>query len=113
MTNDIHIASLLDKKFAISQEDAEKISPFIIKAINDKKVLNLSFDSLETCSTIFLRGILGELYLTYGTSVDEYIKLTDITNDDEVLPLQLERLRRRALSPEVYKPIFEQALTEA
>jgi hypothetical protein len=113
MTNNLHIATLLDKKFAISQEDAEKISPFIIQAIKDEQILNLSFDSLETCSTIFLRGILGELYLTYGTAVDDYIKLTDITSDDEVLSLQLERLRRRALSPEVYKPIFEQALTEA
>jgi hypothetical protein len=113
MTNNLHIATLLDKKFAISQEDAEKISPFIIEAIKGKQILNVSFDSLETCSTIFLRGILGELYLTYGTVVDDYIKLTDITNEDEVLSLQLERLRRRALSPDVYKPIFEQALTEA
>jgi hypothetical protein len=113
MTKKLHIAKLLDKKFAISQEDAEKISPSIIEAIQNKQILNLSFDSLETCSTIFLRIILGELYLAYGTLVDDYIKLVDIANDDEVLPVRLERLRRRALNPEVYKPIFEQALIEA
>ncbi len=45
--------------------------------------------------------------MTFGENVDKYIHYSGIENDDLVLPTQLERLRKRALNPSVYRPIFD------
>lgn len=113
MATPLKIVAVLDKEFALSQEDAEAIFPFLEKAITGKKSLDLSFDGLENCSTIFLNNLLGKLYLSFGEEVDKYIHFIGISNDDLVLPNQLERLRRRALNSSVYQPIFENAIGHA
>lgn len=113
MTNPLKIVAILDKKFALSQEDAEKIFPTLEHAIISQESVDLSFNEIENCSTIFLNSLLGKLYLLFGDKVDEYVHFIDIPNDDLVLPNQLERLRRRALNSDIYKPIFDSAIAEA
>lgn len=109
----LHIASVLNKKYAISQEDAQKLYPLLNDAVKSSTPVEVSFEGLENCSSLFLRNLLGELYLTFGTRVDEFVKYTGIEQGDEILPSQLERLRRRALNPEIYQPIFEHAIGQA
>jgi hypothetical protein len=110
MSNTLQIMSVLGKKFALSQEDAEKVFPSLDNAVKNECSLFLSFEGLENCSSIFLKNLLGKLYFSYGEKVDRFIQFTGIDNDDLVLPNQLERLRLRALKPEVYKPIFNSAV---
>ena len=113
MTNPLQIVAVLDKRFALSQEDAQKIFPTLEHAIISQVVINLSFKEIENCSTIFLNNLLGKLYLSFGEKVDKFVHFIDIPNDDLVLPNQLERLRRRALHADIYKPIFDSAIAEA
>jgi hypothetical protein len=112
MASNLHIAAILQKNFAISQEDAQKIYPQLETAIRTHQPLMLSFEGLENCSTIFLRNTLGQLYLSYGTQVDKFIQITNVPVDD-ILQYQLERLKERALNYQEYKPIFEQAIGNA
>ena len=113
MTNTLDIFSVLNKKYAISQEDAMQIFPSLEYAISEQHPVELSFVGIENCSTIFLNNSLGKLYLAFGDKVDEFVHFTGISSDDPVLPERLERLRRRALNPEIYKPIFETAIGKA
>ncbi len=113
MTTSLHIATFLDKKFAVSQEDAQKLYPVLSEAVINSTPVIISFEGLESCSSLFLRNLLGELYLSFGPRVDEIIKYAGIESEDDILPQQLERLRKRALNPAVYQPIFEQAIGEA
>lgn len=113
MNKTLQIVAILDKKYAISQEDAHQILPSLRDAISQQQSIDLSFAGVENCSTIFLNNLLGTLYLTFGGEVDKYIHFSGIASDDTVLPSQLERLRKRALNPEIYKPIFESALGQA
>lgn len=113
MNYPLHIVAIIHKKYAISQEDAQQILPSLESAITQQQPIELSFAGIENCSSIFLNNSLGKLYLTYGDKVDTYIHFVGIAKDDCVLPTQLERLRKRALNPEVYKPIFENALGHA
>lgn len=113
MITSLHIASFLEKKFAVSQEDAQKLYPVLSEAIINHTPVAISFEGLESCSSLFLRNLLGELYLSFGAQVDEIVKYTGIESEDDILPQQLERLRKRALNASVYKPIFEQAIGQA
>lgn len=113
MSTSLHIASFLDKKYAVSQEDAQKLYPVLDDAIKNSHEVEISFEGLENCSSLFLRNLLGNLYLSFGPRVDEFVKYTGIESGDDLLPQQLERLRKRALNPSVYKPIFEQAIGQA
>lgn len=113
MNQSLHIASVISNKYAISQEDAQQIFPSLEDAVTQQQSIDLSFDGIENCSSIFLNNLLGKLYLAYGEKVDLYIHFTGIDKDDRVLPTQLERLRKRALNPQVYKPIFDNALGQA
>jgi hypothetical protein len=113
MTNSLHILAVLNKKFAISQEDAQQILPSLENAISQQQPIDLSFDGIENCSSIFLNNLLGKLYLSFGDKVDSYIHFTGIASDDSILPNQLERLRKRALNPSVYQPIFDNAIAKA
>lgn len=113
MNQSLQIVAIIQKKYAISQEDAQQILPSLEEAITKQQPIDLSFDGLENCSSIFLNNLLGKLYLAYGKEVDSYVHFVGIASDDTVLPTQLERLRKRALNPEVYKPIFDNALGQA
>jgi hypothetical protein len=104
MKNSLQIHTVLDKQYAISQEDAEKLYPSLENFIKMDQEVYLSFQDIENCSSIFLNNLLGKLYSTYGERVDKIVHYVDI--NDDVLPNQLDRLRRRALSPDIYKPIF-------
>lgn len=113
MSTNLQIASILQKKFALTQEDAELIYPSLDKALKDNESVALSFQELENCSTIFLRFTLGRLYLAYGPKVDQYVTIQDIAPSNEVLPNQIERLRERAANTDEYRAIFNQAIGEA
>jgi hypothetical protein len=108
-----HIATILSKNYAITQEDAQKIYPQLAGILSNGQDVQLSFEGLENCSTIFLRHTLGALYLTFGAKVDELVHITGINPDDELLPLQLQKLKERALNKGSYQPIFEQAVGKA
>ena len=110
MSKSLKITTILDKNYAISQEDAYKIFPQLEVAIKTKDPIQLSFEGLENCSTIFLRNTLGNLYLKYGKEVDSSLEIVGLNPSDEILPVQIERLRQRALNSDSYKSIFEQAV---
>lgn len=105
----LNIANSINKKYALSEDDARVLVPALDDAIKHRSEVQVSFSGIEGVSTLFLRTLLGEFYLTYGTEVDHFIHFTDLSADD-VISTQLERLRKRALSPEVYRPIFDNAI---
>jgi hypothetical protein len=109
MNKSLKIASILEKNYAISQEDAFKILPQLEIAIQKKEKLQLSFEGLENCSTIFLRNTLGNLFLKYGKDVEKSIEITGLNPSDEILPIQIERLKSRALNSDTFRPIFDLA----
>ncbi len=113
MSITLKISTTLNKRFAMSEEDAALLFPSLENAIKKQQQLELSFDSIENCSTIFLNNLLGKLYLSFGEKVDNFVHFTGIAQDDMVLPSQLERLRRRALHADVYQPIFNNAIGHA
>ena len=113
MSNHLRIFTVLNKKFAMSLEDAELIFPSLQNAISTEQTVELSFDGIENCSSIFLNNLLGKLYLSFGDRVDSYVHYTGIDVNDEILPNKLERLRKRALNPAVYQPIFNNAIGHA
>jgi hypothetical protein len=113
MSSNLQIAAILNKKYALTKEDAEQVYPSLDAALKENHSVSLSFEGLENCSTIFLRYTLGKLYLSYGTRVDELVKVTEVSPENEVLPNQIKRLRERALNPGGYESIFNQAIGEA
>jgi hypothetical protein len=112
MSTKLNIAQILNKNFALSQDDAIQLLPELTSALEQKSNLEISFDGIEGCSTLFLRALLGEFYLKYGVQVDEFIHFVGISEDD-VVKNQLEVLRKRALNPDQYKPIFDNAIGNA
>lgn len=113
MSQILHIAAILEKKYAISEEDAHLIYPKLELAVKQSEHLKLSFEGIENCSTIFLRNTLGHLYLTFGPLVDKLISFIDISEENKPLYSQLKRLRERALNPEVYQNIYSTAIGES
>lgn len=107
--NYLHIAQLIHKPFALSEDDAQTLLPYIQEAMQKQEEIVISFDGLEGVSTLFLRTLLGEFYLNYGPAVDQFVHFHNLSKDD-VIKTQLERLRRRALKPDEYKPIFDNAV---
>jgi len=113
MSPNLQIATILNKKYALTKEDAEQVYPSLDAALKDGQTIVLSFKDIENCSTIFLRHTLGKLYLTYGTKVDDLVKVAEVLPENEVLPDQIKRLRDRALNPGGYESILNQAIGEA
>jgi hypothetical protein len=110
MYNHLQIFSVLNKTIADSMEDADLVLPIVEAAIKDKQVLDLSFEGLDICSTIFLNNFLGKLYLSFGASVDQYVRYTGFDAQNPVIPNRIERLKRRALNPEAFTDTFNNAI---
>lgn len=105
MKNSLHISEILQKNRALSLGDASVLYSQVETSIENKKEIYLSFKDMEICSTIFLNHFLGELYSKYRDKVEDYLHYENLEN--EIIHNKLEDLRKRALKPDVYKPIFE------
>ncbi len=90
-------------------EDAALVFPIVETAVIQKKSLDLSFEGMDICSTIFLNSFLGKLYLSFGNQVDQYINFTGFDDDNDVIPNKINRLKKRALNPEAFNEIFNNA----
>lgn len=104
MKHSLHIYDILQKKFALSLEDAAVMYSLVEAIIEKKEEVYLSFKDMENCSSIFLNNFLGELYSKYRDKVELYLHYEDV--EDDIISNKLEDLRKRALKPETYKPIF-------
>lgn len=94
-------------------EDAELVLPLVENAIKQQNEIYLSFEGMNICSTLFLNNFLGKLYLTFGTKVDEYIKFTGFDEENEAIPNRIERLKKRALDPDSFHTIYQNAIGKA
>ena len=113
MSSSIRLINLVNKKNADSLEDAEIVFPIIESAIKQQQKIDLSFEGMDICSTIFLNNFLGKLYLTFGTKVDEFVTFTGFDEENDVIPNKIDRLKKRALNPEAFKTIFNNATGKA
>jgi len=113
MTQLLQIFSIINKKYADTLEDAERILPIVEEAIKNRKRLDLSFEGLDICSTIFLNNFLGKLYLSFGNDVDQYIHYTGFPDNNTVISNKIERLKKRALNRDAYDEIFNNAIGNA
>lgn len=113
MHNSLQIFSIINKNFADTLEDADLVFPIAENAIKQKTHLDLSFEGLDICSTIFLNNFLGKLYLSFGNTVDEYISFTGFDHDNTVIPNKIERLKKRALNHDEYHEIYNNAIGNA
>ena len=73
MPHALNIIAVIKKNYADSMEDAELLLPLVETAIKNRQKIDLSFEGMNICSTIFLNNFLGKLYLTYGTKVDDFV----------------------------------------
>jgi STAS-like domain of unknown function (DUF4325) len=113
MSQTLTILSVINKKNADSMEDAELVLPIVETAIKHKTDINLSFEGMIICTTIFLNNFLGKLYLNFGTEVDQYVKFTGFDEENEAIPNRIERLKKRALNQDAYNAIFNNAIGNA
>lgn len=110
MSKTLNIADILHTQYPVSQEEAQTLYPILEEAILSQTHVILSFKGVENCASIFINSLLGKLYKNYSTKVDDFISLSDIIADENAIEDRIERTRKKALSPEVYRPIFEQAV---
>ncbi|MDN3657964.1 DUF4325 domain-containing protein [Ferruginibacter paludis] len=113
MTQTLNILSVINKKSADSMEDAALVLPIVENAIATQTNIDLSFEGMDICSTIFLNNFLGKLYLHFGAKVDEYVKFVGFDDENEAIPNKIQRLKRRALNPDAFHEIYNNAIGKA
>jgi uncharacterized protein DUF4325 len=109
MSKILNIVDVLNTQYPMSQEEAQVLYPILEKSILNGSPVTLSFKGVENCASIFLSTLLSRLYASYTTNVDKFIIIADIVPDENAIEDRIERIRKKALPPEVYFPIFEQA----
>lgn len=106
----IIISNILKSNTAAYQDEGHKIYDGIVTLLNSNVSFELSFEGLETCSTLFLNASVGKLYRNFSKElIDFYMKITGIEEDDTIMPKMINRSISKALNVEFYETIRNQA----
>lgn len=76
MKTTINIADTIHSPSALTQEQGEIIYSLICKSINQKKIIELDFSTIESMISPFLNNAIGKLYGNYSSeTINTYLKL--------------------------------------
>ncbi len=82
----ISVYSIVGNHFCVGSDDGEKVYNQIVKAIENDKKVELSFQNIDMLTSAFLNTAIGKLYGTYEqTIIKKYLSVTDISDDDKIL----------------------------
>ena len=81
----INIVNTIGDVYGVEAEDGQRVFEFIVKAFNDQKKVELSFQNIEMLTTAFLNTAVGQLYKDYSESfIKENLKVSDISESGKV-----------------------------
>jgi hypothetical protein len=76
----INIVNTIGDVYGVEAEDGQRVFDLVVKAFNDKKKVNLSFQNIEMLTTAFLNTAVGQLYKDYSESfIKESLKVSEIS----------------------------------
>jgi len=80
----IDVKEIIKKPIAVSTDDAKKVKKEIMKAIDTKDEIEVSFENIDMLISHFLNVSIGELYAEYKNKWVELdnIKYIGINDDD-------------------------------
>lgn len=98
MSTVIKIVEMLDTRYPVTQDEAQKVYPVLEGAVLERREVVLSFENIENCATIFLSGLLGKLYFNYALIVDRYVRIENVISDENDIRGRIARIKKQALS---------------
>lgn len=108
------IADIIQSRTAAYQDEGQHVYTLLEESMRVPQSFTLSFQGLETCSTRFLNASIGRLYRAFPfDDINSKMTITDISDDDKVLPEMIRRAIDKALNPVIYSQLREQTLANA
>jgi hypothetical protein len=81
----INIVNTIGDVYGVEADDGQKVFELIVKALNDGKKVNLSFQNIEMLTTAFLNSAVGQLYKDHTEEfIKENVKVSDISDSGKV-----------------------------
>lgn len=77
----VNVFNVINSSFCISPEDGQKIYKLIAGALNDGKVVQLSFLNITMVITAFLNEAIGVLYKDFTQETIDKIEFIDISEE--------------------------------
>lgn len=79
---EIEVKSIIGTENAIEREDANKVEKFIIEALQNNQVINVSFKGIKITTPSFLNVIVGDLFSNYTREqVDNLVKFSNYSKN--------------------------------
>jgi len=76
------VSDIISSDIAISQKRAQIAYDFVSAKIKSKSKIEISFEGIEDCSSLFLNYFIGKLYLDYGNNaVQNFLIITNINSE--------------------------------
>ena len=76
----VNVFNVINSSFCISPEDGQKIYKLIAGALNDGKVVQLSFLNITMVITAFLNEAIGVLYKDFSREAIDTIEFIDVSD---------------------------------
>lgn len=76
------VSDIINSNIAISQKRASIAYDFVSDKIKSKSKVDISFEGIEDCSSLFINYFIGKLYLDFGyNDVKDYLVISDINSE--------------------------------
>lgn len=76
------ISDIINSNIAISQKKAVIAYNFVEDKIKSNTAIDVSFDNIEDCSSLFLNHFIGKLYLDFGfKKVNDLLSISNVSSD--------------------------------
>ncbi len=76
------VSDIINSNIAISQKRANIAYDFVSEKIRSKCKVDISFEGIEDCSSLFINYFIGKLYLDFGYNVvKDYLEISDIASE--------------------------------
>ena len=79
------ISNIINSNIAISQRKADVAYNFVSDKIKSQQIIEISFENIDDCSSLFLNYFLGKLYLEFGYEIVSKLLIITEVNSSIIL----------------------------
>lgn len=106
----IIVNNILKSPFAAYHNEGLLIYQLIEQELKNMKPVELSFEGVETCSSMFLNACIGKLYLNFPPAqIESLLKYTG-TKELKTFNAKLDDVIQNALNSEFHDKLVDEAI---
>jgi len=110
----INIVNIIGDQYAVEAEDGQKVYSLILKSIENKHKIIVSFLNVELLTTAFLNTAFGQLYRDYNQDqIRNYVEVIDISASGKVaLKRVVETAKQYYQNPKAFQEKINQIMED-